>query len=66
MAVAPLNKTKIIKKQRRHPNRFKSDQWLRVKVCLFAQLVLINTLCRNRGANLAVLTTGLDEGTVET
>ncbi|TNV72613.1 hypothetical protein FGO68_gene17584 [Halteria grandinella] len=30
MAVQPLNKTKIIKKQKNHPNRFASDKYNRV------------------------------------
>ena len=32
MAVQPLNKTKIIKKQKNHPNRFASDKYKRVGV----------------------------------
>ena len=32
MAVQPLNKTKIIKKQKNHPNRFASDKYNRVGV----------------------------------
>ena len=32
MAVQPLNKTKIIKKQKKHPNRFASDKYKRVGV----------------------------------
>ena len=32
MAVQPLNKTKIIKKAKKHPNRFQSDKFLRVGV----------------------------------
>jgi hypothetical protein len=32
MAVQPLNKTKIIKKQKAHPNRFASDKYKRVGV----------------------------------
>ena len=32
MAVQPLNKTKIIKKQKKHPNRFASDKYKRVPV----------------------------------
>ena len=32
MAVQPLNKTKLIKKQKKHPNRFASDKYKRVGV----------------------------------
>ena len=32
MAVQPLNKSKIIKKQKYHPNRFASDKYNRVGV----------------------------------
>ena len=32
MAVQPLNKSKIIKKVKKHPIRFQSDQFMRVKV----------------------------------
>ena len=32
MAVAPLSKTKAIKKQKKHPNRFHSDRYKRVGV----------------------------------
>merc|ERR1712100_657849 len=31
MAVQPLSKVKIVKKVTKHPNRFQSHQWLRVK-----------------------------------
>ena len=35
MAVQPLNKSKIIKKQKKHPNRFACDKYKRVGVsCL--------------------------------
>ena len=32
MAVQPLSKSKIIKKQKKHPNRFASDKYMRVGV----------------------------------
>ena len=38
MAVQPLNKTKIIKKQKNHPNRFASDKYKRVGVSHSFQL----------------------------
>jgi hypothetical protein len=38
MAVQPLNKTKIIKKQKAHPNRFASDKYKRVGVRILVSL----------------------------
>ncbi len=39
MAVQPLNKTKIIKKQKNHPNRFASDKYKRVGVSISLNLM---------------------------
>ncbi len=39
MAVQPLNKTKIIKKQKKHPNRFASDKYKRVGVSLASSVI---------------------------
>ena len=49
MAVQPLNKTKIIKKQKNHPNRFASDKYNRVGVshsfsCFILSLLFIEIL----------------------
>ena len=51
MAVQPLNKTKIIKKQKNHPNRFASDKYNRVGVSSLLSLIRI----RNPGGLPTVL-----------
>ena len=70
MAVQPLNKTKIIKKVKKHANRYHSDRYFRVGVsftfssagqCSTEQLALIHTvlnflLFRPPGELLAVST----------
>ena len=42
MAVQPLNKSKIIKKQKKHPNRFASDKYYRVGVSNILCIILLD------------------------
>ena len=47
MAVQPLNKSKIIKKIKKHPNRFQSDKYLRVPVSPISSLSMTTLTCMN-------------------
>lgn len=65
MAVQPLNKTKIIKKIKKHPNRFASDKYNKVGVSItfFPALMLFN---RPLGENPTVLIAESDVSTEAT
>ena len=47
MAVQPINKTKIIKKQKKHPNRFASDKYNRVGVSVPREFIQIVEILEN-------------------
>ena len=67
MAVQPLNKTKIIKKQKKHPNRFQSDRFLRVKVSQhFIAIYWTNNTIRLHGDFLMVLIAESEDDSRET
>ena len=64
MAVQPLNKTKIIKKVKKHANRFHSDRYFRVGVSTelpampgnAASIWILTRVCRHPGEPSVVST----------